>query len=299
MAYRVLIPTPLRPYTDQQDAVEVDGSTVGELLSSLTARYGELRRHLYSDEGKLRSFVNVYVNDDDIRYLDREATSLKAGDVVSIVPSVAGGAPVATPDDAARADQRRSAALQPPPDPARGGAGRPAPAQGRPRALCRRRGPRFAGGAVSRGRGRRHHRHHRLRCRRRQQPAAADPARHAGRRPLQAAVGEGSAGRAEPDRQGRVLRDRADLEERARAVQASTTSSSTAPTTSRPATWSTTPASSSASRTPTAASSGSKGRPRCSPPRAGRAIAACIRSRRLPGSCRAARKAGCSACCPA
>ena len=63
------------------------------------------------------------------------------------------------------------------------------------------------------------HRHHRLRCRRRQQPAAADPPRHAGRRPLQAAVGEGSAERAEPDRQGRVLRDRADLEERARAVQ--------------------------------------------------------------------------------
>src|SRR5262245_12328001 len=97
MAYRVLIPTPLRPYTDQQDAVEVDGSTVGDVLSSLTARYGELRRHLYSDEGKLRSFVNIYVNDDDIRYLDREATALKAGDVLSIVPSVAGGAPVATP----------------------------------------------------------------------------------------------------------------------------------------------------------------------------------------------------------
>jgi adenylyltransferase/sulfurtransferase len=91
MAHRVLIPTPLRPYTNQQDAVEVDGSTVGELLTALTARYGELRRHLYSDEGKLRSFVNVYVNDDDIRYLDREATALKSGDVVSIVPSVAGG----------------------------------------------------------------------------------------------------------------------------------------------------------------------------------------------------------------
>ena len=91
MAHRVLIPTPLRPYTNQQDAVEVDGSTVGELLAALTTRYGELRRHLYSDEGKLRSFVNVYVNDDDIRYLDREATALKSGDVVSIVPSVAGG----------------------------------------------------------------------------------------------------------------------------------------------------------------------------------------------------------------
>src|SRR5688572_18575702 len=96
MAYRVLIPTPLRPYTDQQDAVEVDGTTVGELLASLTARYGDLRKHLYSEEGKLRSFVNVYLNDDDIRYLDREATALKPGDVVSIVPSVAGGAPVAT-----------------------------------------------------------------------------------------------------------------------------------------------------------------------------------------------------------
>src|SRR6185436_11992274 len=95
MAYRVLIPTPLRPYTDSKDAVEVEGATVGELLSSLTARYGDLRRHLYSEEGKLRSFVNVYVNDDDIRYLEREATRLKSGDVVSIVPSVAGGAPVA------------------------------------------------------------------------------------------------------------------------------------------------------------------------------------------------------------
>jgi sulfur-carrier protein adenylyltransferase/sulfurtransferase len=95
MAHRVLIPTPLRPYTDQQDAVEVDGATVGELLSSLTARYADLRRHLYSEEGKLRSFVNVYVNDDDIRYLEREATTLKAGDVVSIVPSVAGGVPTA------------------------------------------------------------------------------------------------------------------------------------------------------------------------------------------------------------
>src|SRR4029450_3823980 len=98
MAYRVLIPTPLRPYTDAKDAVEVDGTTVGELLASLTARYGELRRHLYSDEGKLRSFVNVYVNDDDIRYLDREATALKGGEGLRIGPAVPGGAPVAAPD---------------------------------------------------------------------------------------------------------------------------------------------------------------------------------------------------------
>jgi len=94
MAHRVLIPTPLRPYTGQQDAVELEGGTVGEILSALTTRYADLRRHLYADDGKLRHFVNVYVNDDDIRYLEREATALKSGDVVSIVPSVAGGAPV-------------------------------------------------------------------------------------------------------------------------------------------------------------------------------------------------------------
>jgi sulfur-carrier protein adenylyltransferase/sulfurtransferase len=94
MAHRVLIPTPLRTYTAQQDAVELDGGTVGEILSALTARYADLRRHLYADDGKLRHFVNIYVNDDDIRYLQREATALKSGDVISIVPSVAGGAPV-------------------------------------------------------------------------------------------------------------------------------------------------------------------------------------------------------------
>ena len=91
MAHRVLIPTPLRPYTGQQDTVEIDGGTVGEVLSTLTSRYADLRKHLYGDDGRLRHFVNVYVNDDDIRYLDREATALKAGDTISIVPSVAGG----------------------------------------------------------------------------------------------------------------------------------------------------------------------------------------------------------------
>lgn len=92
MPNKVLIPTPLRPYTGKHDVVEVDGTTVGELLANLTGQYGDLRKHLYTDEGRLRSFVNVYVNDDDIRYLDREHTALKPGDTVSIVPSVAGGA---------------------------------------------------------------------------------------------------------------------------------------------------------------------------------------------------------------
>src|SRR5688500_3684963 len=109
MAHRVLIPTPLRPYTAQQDAVEVEGKTVGEILSALTKQYGDLRRHLYADDGKLRHFVNVYVNDDDIRYLEREATSLKTGDVISIVPSVAGGAPVT---DTAAAPELTNAEVQ-------------------------------------------------------------------------------------------------------------------------------------------------------------------------------------------
>jgi sulfur-carrier protein adenylyltransferase/sulfurtransferase len=99
MAHRVLIPTPLRPFTGQKDAVEVEGGTVGEALASLTASYGDLRKHLYADDGKLRHFVNIYVNDDDIRYLERDATRLKDGDVISIVPSVAGGAPVSAPPE--------------------------------------------------------------------------------------------------------------------------------------------------------------------------------------------------------
>jgi sulfur-carrier protein adenylyltransferase/sulfurtransferase len=88
---KILIPTPLRQFAGKQDSVQLAGATVGEVLQSLTSQYGELRRHLYNDEGKLRSFVNVYVNDDDIRYLDKEATTLKDSDTVSIVPSIAGG----------------------------------------------------------------------------------------------------------------------------------------------------------------------------------------------------------------
>jgi molybdopterin/thiamine biosynthesis adenylyltransferase/rhodanese-related sulfurtransferase/molybdopterin converting factor small subunit len=95
MAHRILIPTPLRPFADRQDVVEIDGGTVGELLQALVGKYADLRRHLYNDDGKLRSFVNVYVNDEDIRHLDREKTALKTGDTISIVPSVAGGSDAA------------------------------------------------------------------------------------------------------------------------------------------------------------------------------------------------------------
>ena len=92
MATKILIPTPLRPFTDKKDAVEVEGKTVGELLADLTAKHSGLKAHLYNAEGKLRSFVNIYVNDEDIRYLQKEQTEIKAGDTVSIIPSVAGGA---------------------------------------------------------------------------------------------------------------------------------------------------------------------------------------------------------------
>jgi len=90
---RILIPTPLRAYTDRQDAVEASGGTIAEALADLTGRFADLRQHLFTPEGRLRSFVNVYVNDEDIRYLQKEATPLKPGDVVSIIPSVAGGSP--------------------------------------------------------------------------------------------------------------------------------------------------------------------------------------------------------------
>ena len=91
MAHRILIPTPLRPFAGKQDVVEVEGTTVGDALQHLVVQFGDLRRHLYNDDGRLRSFVNIYVNDEDIRHLDREKTTLKAGDSISIVPSVAGG----------------------------------------------------------------------------------------------------------------------------------------------------------------------------------------------------------------
>src|SRR2546425_3288629 len=93
---KILIPTPLRPYTDKQDAVDASGATVGERLADLTRRHAGLKPHLYNEQGKLRSFVNVYVNDEDIRYLQKEQTPVTADDTVSIIPSVAGGAPSVT-----------------------------------------------------------------------------------------------------------------------------------------------------------------------------------------------------------
>jgi adenylyltransferase/sulfurtransferase len=88
---KILIPTALRQFTEQSDSIEVQGATVGEALAALTTRYPNVRKNLYTDQGKLRSFVNVYVNDEDIRYLDKESTKLEGPEIISIVPSIAGG----------------------------------------------------------------------------------------------------------------------------------------------------------------------------------------------------------------
>jgi adenylyltransferase/sulfurtransferase len=81
----------LRQYVGKQASVDVQGGTVAEAMNALVAQHPELRKHLYTEEGKLRAFVNLYVNDEDIRYLQKEATALKDGDNISIVPSIAGG----------------------------------------------------------------------------------------------------------------------------------------------------------------------------------------------------------------
>jgi len=88
---KIHIPTPLRQYAGKQPAVDVKGSTVGEALSGLVSDHPDLRRHLYTEDGKLRAFVNVYLNDEDVRYLQKEATAVRDGDNISIVPSIAGG----------------------------------------------------------------------------------------------------------------------------------------------------------------------------------------------------------------
>lgn len=93
----ILIPTPLRQFAAGKDTVEVDAATVGEALNQLVSAHPQIERNLFTEQGRLRSFVNVYVDDDDIRYLDREDTSLEPGSTISIVPSIAGGATPAPP----------------------------------------------------------------------------------------------------------------------------------------------------------------------------------------------------------
>lgn len=96
----ISLPTPLRPYADKQSEVALDGATVGELLDGLVERYPKLKGHLFSDDGKLRSFVNVYVNDEDIRHLEKSDTQVQADDQIAIIPAIAGGSGQADSEDA-------------------------------------------------------------------------------------------------------------------------------------------------------------------------------------------------------
>jgi molybdopterin converting factor small subunit len=86
----IKIPTPLRVYTDSQAQVNVNGATVGAALDDLTARYPELRPHLFNG-GDLRNFVNVFLGDEDVRFLDGLDTEIEIGDSLRIIPSIAGG----------------------------------------------------------------------------------------------------------------------------------------------------------------------------------------------------------------
>jgi molybdopterin converting factor small subunit len=91
MASKVLIPTALRPFTGREAAFEIEARNVGELLERLTTEFAALRRQIYNERGELRQFVNIYVDDEDIRHLNQLATPLAGGEVVSIIPAIAGG----------------------------------------------------------------------------------------------------------------------------------------------------------------------------------------------------------------
>ena len=89
---QIHIPTPLRVYTGQQATVNVEASTIQQALGALTTEHPQLRKHLYDEGGKLRAFVNLYLNDEDVRYLPaKEETEVAASDDLSIIPSIAGG----------------------------------------------------------------------------------------------------------------------------------------------------------------------------------------------------------------
>jgi len=85
------IPTPLRPYAEGASDIEIDAENVGLVLEELTERYPSLRKHLFTEEGELRSYVNLFINNEDIRHLQGVETPVKAGDKLMIIPSIAGG----------------------------------------------------------------------------------------------------------------------------------------------------------------------------------------------------------------
>jgi molybdopterin converting factor small subunit len=88
----IFIPTPLRPFADGQNAIEIEAATVAAALEALTVAHPGLRKHLFNGDGKVRAFVNLYLNDEDVRYLPgKDASPVNAEDTLSIIPSIAGG----------------------------------------------------------------------------------------------------------------------------------------------------------------------------------------------------------------
>ena len=91
MPTKVLIPTPLRKLTNNEETVEVNAKSVGEAIAELQARFPGIQERLVDEKGDVRRFVNVYVNQEDIRFLKNRETPLKDGDEISIIPAIAGG----------------------------------------------------------------------------------------------------------------------------------------------------------------------------------------------------------------
>ena len=91
MAKNVRIPTPLRKLTNNEEVVEVNSATIGDAITELQSRYPGIKERLVDEKGEVRRFVNVYVNEEDIRFLQNQSTPLKEGDEISIIPAIAGG----------------------------------------------------------------------------------------------------------------------------------------------------------------------------------------------------------------
>ena len=91
MASKVRIPTPLRKLTDNKESIEVESNTIGGAIDELEGKFPGIKERLVDEEGEIRRFVNVYVNEEDIRFLENQDTPLKEGDDISIIPAIAGG----------------------------------------------------------------------------------------------------------------------------------------------------------------------------------------------------------------
>ena len=91
MSKKILIPTPLRPFVNQQEVIETKANTISEAMQDLATNFPKIQQHLYDNEGSLRKFINIYINDSDIRDLDGVQSTLSDNDEISLVPAIAGG----------------------------------------------------------------------------------------------------------------------------------------------------------------------------------------------------------------